>query len=243
MTIDTVDADSLLSANAVRDRAQRMLAIGLNDQLPHFRIDLSRLDTAVDLVIATTRKNYPAGDVPFHSRWRHFVVGGTDRWTTIADATAWSDRTARARAEFDLAIVSVLLDAGAGPAWRYRDATSGASIGRSEGLALASLDMFVAGAFSTQAGEPLRAGRASFISAFPPPTWAAAFRSPRPTRWSASRAGSICSAIWCAARGQSRRLRTSRYTAPGRGWSIACWRSPTGAPLRHRPFCPRCCAS
>lgn len=156
MTIDTVDADSLLSANAVRDRAQRMLAIGLNDQLPHFRIDLSRLDTAVDLVIATTRKNYPAGDVPFHSRWRHFVVGGTDRWTTIADATAWSDRTARARAEFDLAIVSVLLDAGAGPAWRYRDATSGASIGRSEGLALASLDMFVAGAFSTQAGEPLR---------------------------------------------------------------------------------------
>lgn len=156
MTIDTVDADSLLSAKAVRDRAQRMLALGLSDQLPHFRIDLSRLDTAVDLVIATTRKNYPAGDVPFHSRWRHFVVGGTDRWTTIADATAWSDRTARARAEFDLAIVSVLLDAGAGPAWRYRDATSGASIGRSEGLALASLDMFVAGAFSTQAGEPLR---------------------------------------------------------------------------------------
>lgn len=156
MTIDTVDADSLLSAQAVRERAQRMLAIGLSDQLPHFRIDLSRLDVAVDLVIATTRRNYPAGDVPFHSRWRHFVVGGTDRWAAIADAAAWSDRTARARAEFDLAIVSVLLDAGAGPAWRYRDAVTGARIGRSEGLALASLDMFVAGVFSTRAGEPLR---------------------------------------------------------------------------------------
>ena len=49
---------------------------------------------------------------------------------------------ARARAAFDLAIVSVLLDAGAGPAWRYRDPQTGAAIGRSEGLALASLAMF-----------------------------------------------------------------------------------------------------
>jgi hypothetical protein len=107
-------------------------------------------------VLAVTQKNYPTGDVPFHSRWRHFVVGGLDRWAGIADATTWPDPIARARAEFDLAIVSVLLDAGAGPAWRYRDGASGAAIGRSEGLALASLDMFAAGAFSTRQAEPLR---------------------------------------------------------------------------------------
>ena len=74
----------------------------------------------------------------------------------IADRTKWPDRAARARAEFDLAIVSVLLDAGAGAAWRYRDSASGKAIGRSEGLAIASLDMFAKGAFSSSSRDPFR---------------------------------------------------------------------------------------
>jgi hypothetical protein len=152
-----VDALSLLSAEAVRDRADRLLALGLRDELPHFRIDLTRLDATADLVLAVMRTNYPAGDVPFHSRWRHFVIGGEDRWAAIAGKVNWPDAATRARAEFDLAIVSVLLDAGAGPAWRYRDDAHGIRIGRSEGLALASLDMFAKGLFSTKPGDPLRA--------------------------------------------------------------------------------------
>ncbi len=79
MSDDTAAALSLLNAAAVRTRAKRMLALGLDDKLPHFRIDLGALDHAVDLVAATTRKNYPMLDVPFHSRWRHFVVSGSDR--------------------------------------------------------------------------------------------------------------------------------------------------------------------
>ncbi|OCK55119.1 URC4/urg3 family protein [Bradyrhizobium sp. LMTR 3] len=158
MTADaTADGLSLLSAEAVRSRAHRMLEIGLNDQLQHFKVDLGRLDEAVDLVLTTTHKAYPTFDVPFHSRWRHFVVGGIDRWAALADAKNWRDRKERARAEFDLAIISVLLDAGAGPSWRYRDTLTGASIGRSEGLGLASLDMFARGVFSAKADEPLRA--------------------------------------------------------------------------------------
>ena len=133
-----------------------MLDIGLDDRLRHFRSDLERLGATVDLVLATTQKAYPTFDVPFHSRWRHFVLGGVDRWDALAGATAWRDESARARAEFDLAIVSVLLDAGAGPSWRYCDAVTGASVGRSEGLALASLDMFARGAFSAHRDEPLR---------------------------------------------------------------------------------------
>jgi len=156
VTIDTVDASTLLSAHAVRERAHRMLAIGLADRLPNFRIDLDRLDAAVDRTLAATRNSYPNLDVPFHSRWRHFVVGGQDRWVAIAEATHWPDVAARARAEFDLVIVSTLLDAGAGPTWRYRDTASGARIGRSEGLALASLRMFASGLFAAQASAPLR---------------------------------------------------------------------------------------
>jgi Protein of unknown function (DUF1688) len=156
VTVEMADAFSLLSAQAVRERAHRLLAAGLQEQLSHFRVDLSRLDVAVDLVLDTMRKSYPTGDVPFHSRWRHFVIDGEDRWAAIANARRWPDRETRARAEFDLAIVSVLLDAGAGPGWRYRDAASGMSIGRSEGLALASLEMFANGMFSALLEEPLR---------------------------------------------------------------------------------------
>jgi Protein of unknown function (DUF1688) len=154
---ETSAALSLLSARAVRERAHRMLAIGLEDGLPNFRIHLDRMESAVDLVLETTRKAYPSFDVPFHSRWRHFVTNGDDRWTTLANHTAWPDRAARARAEFDLAIVSVFLDAGAGPTWRFQDPKTGAAIGRSEGLGLASLAMFVGGMFSANPKAPLRA--------------------------------------------------------------------------------------
>jgi hypothetical protein len=153
---DTDAALSLLSAAAVRERAQLMLEAGLADRLAHFRIDLDRLDAAADLTVAVTRAAYPSLDIPFHSRWRHFVIDGVDRWAALAATAAWPDAAARARAEFDLAVVSVLLDAGAGPTWRYRDASTGRDIGRSEGLALASLAMFADGLFSESPRDPLR---------------------------------------------------------------------------------------
>ncbi len=155
--LETSAALSLLNARAVRERAHRMLEIGLEDKLPNFRIHLEHMDSAVDLVLETTRKAYPSFEVPFHSRWRHFVTNGDNRWADIAGQTSWHDRAARARAEFDLAIVSVFLDAGAGPSWHYHDPKTGLAAGRSEGLALASLAMFAAGAFSAYPLEPLRA--------------------------------------------------------------------------------------
>ena len=133
-----------------------MLAIGLEDRLPNFRIHLGRLDDTVDLVLKVTRAAYPSNVIPFHSRWRHFVLNGGDRWADIAGQCSWSDRAARARSEFDLAIVSVFLDAGAGPAWRYRDPATGSAVGRSEGLALASLAMFGDGMFSADPRQPSR---------------------------------------------------------------------------------------
>jgi hypothetical protein len=154
---ETSAALFLLNAGSVRERAHRMLAIGLEEKLPNFRIHLDRMADAVDLVLETTRKAYPSFEVPFHSRWRHFVMNGDDRWAVLANQTSWPDRAARARAEFDLAIVSVFLDAGAGSTWRYRDPQTGLAIGRSEGLGLASLAMFAGGGFSANPQAPLRA--------------------------------------------------------------------------------------
>ena len=153
MTPETAAAYSLLNAEAVRDRAHRMLALGLDDKLPNFRVDLDQLAAAVDLVVAAMKKKYPTLDVPFHSRWRHFVEHGDDRHKILVEHFSdFSDPMARARSDFDLAIVSVLLDAGAGPQWRYRDPIIGDKSARSEGLALASINMFAWGAFSSRRG-------------------------------------------------------------------------------------------
>jgi hypothetical protein len=144
----------LLSAAAVRERARMMLALG--DKLPNFSVDLGRLDDTATLVIDTTRAAYPTLDIPFHSRWRHFDIDGFDYWDEIDQAMAWPSTAEKARAAFDLAIVSVLLDAGAGPGWKYRYPVSGETVSRSEGLALASLVMFRDCEFSMWPSRPLR---------------------------------------------------------------------------------------
>ena len=81
-------------------------------------------------------------------------AGGTllpaewDRWGAFRADLGGLDAAALARTQIDLCVVSVLLDAGAGPEWRYQDADTGQVLARSEGLAVASLAAFRAGLFS-----------------------------------------------------------------------------------------------
>ncbi|MFN5157501.1 MAG: DUF1688 family protein [Betaproteobacteria bacterium] len=164
---------------------------------PSFRLDREALPALAERVARLTRERFPTLDIPFHSRWRHFEAGGVDRKAEMDAALAGQDRLGVARARFDLAVVSVLLDAGAGAQWTY---TEGQALGtaarpraaadellamldqaattaaaspappaeppvpaggrrytRSEGLGVASFRAFMAGAFSSRAGEPLRA--------------------------------------------------------------------------------------
>ncbi|MBV8427308.1 MAG: DUF1688 family protein, partial [Hyphomicrobiales bacterium] len=144
---ETALAQSLLTARAVRERAHEMLALGRGGALAHWRVDGTKLDRVAAYVLETMRLNYPSLDIPFHARWRHFAAGGVDRWAKLASRAPWPDLASRARSAFDLAIVSVLLDAGAGPDWHYRT-EGGSCFSRSEGLALASFEMFANGAFS-----------------------------------------------------------------------------------------------
>jgi hypothetical protein len=160
MSAERQAARSLLSAAAVRERAHRMLALGLDKKLTYFRVDLTQVDAAADLVVATMHAAYPTLVVPLHSRWRHFVVHGQDRYRTLQPAAGSPDGFAEARSAFDLAIVSTLLDAGAGSQWQYRDPATGEAFARSEGLALASLAIFARGEFSSAANEPMRADAA-----------------------------------------------------------------------------------
>ena len=54
----------------------------------------------------------------------------------------------------DLFLVSVLLDAGAGNAWSFKEQSSGLSFSRSEGLGVASIAMFEQGLFSGDPSNP-----------------------------------------------------------------------------------------
>ena len=129
--------------------------------LDHFTIDMTRLEAAADLVAAVTReclsgprRAVPCPLAPYRDRRDH------DRWGAIAEAMDTDDPRRYGRAAFDLAIVSVLVDAGAGANWRYQEAATGETFSRSEGLAVASVDMFRSGLFlrcarSTRSG-PMR---------------------------------------------------------------------------------------
>ncbi|MCP3166183.1 URC4/urg3 family protein [Myxococcus qinghaiensis] len=141
---------------AIRERCHQLLDLGLAGKLAHFRVEPSRLPVVVDTVLSVTREAYPTLDIPVHSRWRHFDAGGVQRVAELEARLKDATPQERARAKLDLAVVSVLLDAGSGPKWSYRE-QGGATWARSEGLAVASFRMFMDGVFSSDPDRPLRA--------------------------------------------------------------------------------------
>lgn len=156
----------LRSVEAVRARANEMLALAEENVLEHFRLRPENIERAADYVVETIRERYPSLAIPFHSRWRHFCAGNTDRWAMLRKEldTDHIEAPEVARMRFDLAVTSVLLDAGAGPGWCYRESGSGERYTRSEGLAVASFDAFRAGLFSADGNAPLRADGAGLAA-------------------------------------------------------------------------------
>jgi hypothetical protein len=147
----------LRTPEAVRERCHAMLTLAEQDALAHFAFDAARLDDAADYTAAVIRGNYPDLAIPYHSRWRHFAAGGIDRWGALAARLRGYDPEEIARLRIDLCTVSVLLDAGAGTVWTYREPGTGQVLTRSEGLAVASLHAFTSGLFSGDPRQPFRA--------------------------------------------------------------------------------------
>jgi hypothetical protein len=157
-------AASLLNAAAVRARCGIVYEAARRGESQYFRLVPSRLDEAVRRVVDITRRRYPNLAVPLHSRWRHFAASGVDRAVLIAPG---ADEAETARARIDVAVVSVLLDAGAGPHWRYHEAQTGQVLFRSEGLAVASIRAIQAGIFSADPANPWRADAEALVELTP----------------------------------------------------------------------------
>jgi hypothetical protein len=139
----------LRDARTIRVRCERVLEAGLRGELEHFAVQLGRLPEAARFVAEITRARYPELRIPAHSRFAHFDAGGIARLARLHAEIADCDVRERARILADVVIASVLLDAGAGMAWRYREPGGAAPLARSEGLAVASLDWIRRGGLSS----------------------------------------------------------------------------------------------
>ena len=169
----------LRKPSVVRERCANISAAVASDRSPHFRLERARLTDVVRRVARLTQERFPGGEVPLHSRWRHFEAGRVDRKALLDARITDLSIAEQARTRIDLAVVSVLLDAGAGPDWRFTEPGTGRAYARSEGLAVASFHAFVGGVGLDWSG--IRA------FAWVPPTAGAVDPAPRPIRLRSSR--------------------------------------------------------
>jgi hypothetical protein len=154
---DAEDAASLLrSTPTIRERCRQLLARARAGESRWFTVDGGALATAAREVADVTRRRYPRGHIPLHSRWRHLEAGGVDRKAELERQLGDVPAAVRGEAMVDLTFVSVLLDAGAGPDWTYLEPATEEAFTRSEGLAVASFHAFTSGLFSSDKAHPLQ---------------------------------------------------------------------------------------
>ncbi|KAI0299350.1 DUF1688-domain-containing protein [Multifurca ochricompacta] len=146
---------------SIRERCGRVHDLAKQGKLKYFGYHPDREEQVADYCIRIIKRDF--GDdfsiIPPHGRWRHLDAGVSRiaplvaRWDTLEPPP---DRKEKTKRLIDLFLVSVLLDAGAGNDWIYRDEASGKSFSRSEGLGVASFNMFMEGFFSGDDYQPHR---------------------------------------------------------------------------------------
>ncbi|KAK1779053.1 hypothetical protein QBC45DRAFT_392823 [Copromyces sp. CBS 386.78] len=141
----------LRSLGAVRERCKIVTEKALRDELNHFDVDMNKFEDVVTFVANIIKRDYdaPFTSIPGHGRHQHFAIGGRDRIAHLLSTFPEDvDNTEKCKRMIDLFLVSVLLDAGAGTQWSYKSNENGRIYRRSEGIAVASLEMFKIGLFS-----------------------------------------------------------------------------------------------
>lgn len=153
----------LRSLEAVRDRSQQVYALAQQGKLDHWDFDESRFPAVVDFCAAIIERDFGKdySKIPPHCRRNHFTADGVDRIAALLALSSFPTAPLdRAATLIDLYLVSVLLDAGAGPKWTYTEVPDDAWTpwkgGRSEGLAVASYHMFLNGVFSSDPSNKLQ---------------------------------------------------------------------------------------
>jgi hypothetical protein len=113
---------------SVRTSCDLLLPYATANKLKHFIYDEDNLHKTADYVTEVITSNYPDLNIPYHGRLRHFPA-------EYAKLDLES--------QIELVVISVLLDAGTGPDWKYLDPQTNTTHSKSEGLGLASYAMYI----------------------------------------------------------------------------------------------------
>lgn len=154
----------LKDPRTIREKAHLMLDKAKKNQLKYFAVDPHKMASTADYVIEVIHDCYPDLNIPYHSRWRHFEVDDMDRVKEMLIQLKHLSPFNKGKILYELVIISVFLDAGAGASWRYREERTGREYSRSEGLALASFDLYQSGAFSSDPTDPFRVDAKRLLS-------------------------------------------------------------------------------
>jgi hypothetical protein len=168
MTQNIQKAKDLLKIQSVRERTAPIFKLALENNLDYFDVDLSKVDDVVDFVSAVINRDFAGkyNTIPPHGRWGHLNAGGELRVESLIEE--WRakgvDEIEIGKKLIDLFVFSVLIDAGAGNEWVYKERGSDKEFNRSEGLAIVSLDMFKDGALSADPRDPHKVNATELIS-------------------------------------------------------------------------------
>lgn len=153
----------LTSLQAVRERCFKVQQIANKNQLNYFDVDINKMDDVVQFVVSLIKRDYNANPakMPTHGQWRHFDVGGRPRVQNLINVWSAQGQTPleQTRRIIDLFIIACLLDVESvchNKSWSYSEQITGRTFGGTEGVAVAVLDMFTAGVFSSDVTDPHR---------------------------------------------------------------------------------------
>ncbi|KAF8995315.1 hypothetical protein BDQ17DRAFT_1392269 [Cyathus striatus] len=167
------EAIYLRTLPAIRERCYKVFDLAKEDKLQYFTYHPEKEDEVAEYCVRYMKGRYDNFDeVPFISYLSHvFEINNavdTPTWTMATPRhltpsypypsilLAFHRQNETSETPLDLFIVSVLLDAGAGPQWKYHEKASGLTFSRSEGLGVASVRMFEDGVFSSDREDPFR---------------------------------------------------------------------------------------
>ncbi|KAH9884629.1 hypothetical protein C8Q73DRAFT_660704 [Cubamyces lactineus] len=144
---------------AIRERCGRVHALAQKGELEYFDYHPEKERDAAAFCVEIIKRDFGSNfaSIPPHGRWRHLDAGRPrvqpliEKWKSSPNPP---DTKEISRRLIDLFLVSVLLDAGAGNAWTYKEDISGHTFSRSEGLGVASIVMFEQGLFSSDSNNP-----------------------------------------------------------------------------------------
>ncbi|KAI8647567.1 hypothetical protein BD408DRAFT_408152 [Parasitella parasitica] len=157
VSTDIIDIDYLLSLRAVRERCFKVQEAAVKNKLQHFDIDTSKLQDMVQFVVSLIKRDFDdPSKIPVHGRWRHFDVGDNPRIQTLINswASLGIDRTEQTRRVLDLFVVAVLLDIDSSQGYSFRETSTNKLFKKRQRMAVAILEMFMAGTFSANPDQP-----------------------------------------------------------------------------------------